>query len=87
LNTIGEAIGAEQISQAEIEELFHALEVAGRPIDVAVPDVRLNLERVLREARRLRRQHHTNPDMKALASATNLIWTSQNQTGALAISD
>ena len=72
LDTIGEAIGTEQISQAEIEELFQSIEAAGRQIDEQVPDVRLHLNLVLREARRLREQHQSNPNVKALASATNL---------------
>ena len=72
LDTIGEAIGTEQISQAEIEALFQSIEAAGRQIDAQVPDVRLHLNLVLREARRLREQHQSNPDVKALAGATNL---------------
>ena len=72
LDSIGEAIGVEQISQAEIEELFDSLETSGRQIDVQVPDVRLHLNLVLREARRLREQQQSNPDVKALAKATRL---------------
>lgn len=72
LDTIGEAIGTEQISQAEIEELFQSLEEAGREIDATAPDVRLHLELVVREARRLRARHGSNPDVRALAEATKL---------------
>ncbi len=72
LDTIGDAIGAEQISQAEIEELFHSLEAAGRAVDATAPNVRLHLVLVLREARRLRELHHSNPDVKTLAQATKL---------------
>lgn len=82
LDTIGEAIGIEQISQAEIEELFQALENAGREIDATAPDVRFHLELVVREARRLRSRHGSNPDVKALAEATKLT-TSEVRTALL----
>jgi hypothetical protein len=72
LDAIGDAIGTEQISQAEIEELFHSLEAAGRSIDTTAPNVRQHLVLVLGEARRLRELNHSNPDVKTLASATQL---------------
>ena len=72
LDAIGEAIGVEQISPSEIEELFEALEAAGREIDSTAPNIRLHLALVLREARRLRSQQASSPSVTSLAEATKL---------------
>ncbi len=72
LDLIGEAIGVEGITAAEIDELFHALEKAGRTVGSVTPNVREHLSLVLREARRLRRQSRTIPDIVAIARAAGL---------------
>jgi hypothetical protein len=72
LDTIGEAIGAQQIDQNEIEELFQWLEAAGRQIETTTSHVRQHFALVLREARRLREQQSSTPDAQAIAVATGL---------------
>jgi hypothetical protein len=72
LDHIGDAIGIEPITPNEIEELFCALERAGRVIGALTPNVRENLGLVLREARHLKNAKHETPDVAALAKATNL---------------
>jgi len=72
LDLIGDAIGVEGITAEEIDELFHALEKAGRTIGTVTPNVREHLGVVLREARRLRRQSQAIPDIAAIARAAGL---------------
>ena len=72
LDTIGDAIGAIAITPDEIEELFSALEAAGRQVERTTPNVREHLVVVLREARRLRQQLKTAPTVEAIAAATGL---------------
>lgn len=72
LDAVGEAVGIETIAPREIEELFQALENARRQIGTATPNVRQHLALVLREARRLRQQQHSVPDIVAIAAATGL---------------
>ena len=72
LDTIGEAVGTEPIAPGEIEQLFQLLENAGRQIGTATPNVRKHLAVVLHEARRLRQQQHSTPDIVAIAAATGL---------------
>jgi len=72
LDLIGDAIGTVQISADEIEELFILLENAGRQIGTASPNIRQNLNVVLREARRLRITHDATPDVTSIAQAAGL---------------
>jgi hypothetical protein len=71
LDTIGDAIGAIAITPDEIEELFGALEAAGRQVERTTPNVREHLGVVLREARRLR-QLKAAPTVESIAAATGL---------------
>jgi len=72
LDRIGEVIGTIQISADEIEELFALLEKAGRQIGTASPNIRQNLNVVLREARRLRSSLNATPDVTSIAQAAGL---------------
>jgi hypothetical protein len=72
LDAVGEAVGTEPIAPGEVEELFQALENAGRQIGAVTPNVRQHLALVLREARRLRLKQHSTPDIVAIAAATGL---------------
>jgi len=72
LDTIGDAIGAIAITPDEIEELFGALEAAGRQVERTTPNVREHLGVVLREARRLRQQLKAPPTVESIAAATGL---------------
>ena len=72
LDTIGEAIGAEKIAQAEIEELFLRMEQAGRELAAPTAKVRQNLHPVLLQARRLKLEKETTPNATAIAGATGL---------------
>jgi len=72
LDLIGEAIGAEAITVDEIDELFLALENAGRSVGTATPNVREQLAVVLRHARQLHRANRATPDVAAIAHAAGL---------------
>ncbi len=72
LDTIGDAIGTMTITPAEIEELFSALEAAGRQVERTTLNVREHLGVVLREARRLRQQLNAPPTVESIAAATGL---------------
>lgn len=72
LDIIGDAIGAMAITPDEIEELFSALEAAGRQVERTTLNVREHLGIVLREARRLRQHLKAPPTVEAIAEATGL---------------
>jgi hypothetical protein len=72
LDFIGETIGIEAITAAEIEELFRAIEGKGRTIGTLTPNVREHLGLVLREARQLKSEKRETPDIAAIAKATGL---------------
>jgi hypothetical protein len=72
LDAIGAAIGAERITQDEIEQLLALLEKAGREIGGPTPKVRANLHPVLEQARRLKRKQNATPNVTAIAEATGL---------------
>jgi hypothetical protein len=72
LDVIGEAIGIVAITAEEIDELFHSLENAGRQIGSATPNIRQNLNLVLREARQLRNTQNATPDTASIALASGL---------------
>jgi hypothetical protein len=72
LDTIGDAIGTAAITPDEIEELFSALEAAGRQVEKATPNVREHLGVVLREARRLKQELKTAPTVESIAASTGL---------------
>jgi hypothetical protein len=71
LDTIGEAVGAAAVTPADIEEIFGALEAAGRQVQRVTPNVRQHLGQVLREARRVRADGR-NPTVESIASTTGL---------------
>jgi hypothetical protein len=72
LDAIGETIGAERISQIEIEELFAEIEKAGRTIGGPTPQVRQYLHLVIDHARRLKGEQETTPNVSAIAEATGI---------------
>lgn len=72
LDTMGEVIGAMRISQDEIEQLFARLERAGYTILTSTTQVREHLRPVLEQARRLKQQTQTTPDVAAISRATGL---------------
>ncbi len=72
LDLIGEVIGTEPISFDEIEDIYRSIENAGRQIDGVTPDVRRQLELVLREARRVKLLEHRVPTIESIAEATGL---------------
>ena len=69
---IGDAIGTMAITPDEIEELFSALEAAGRQVERTTLNVREHLAVVLREARRLRQLLNAAPSVESIAAATGL---------------
>jgi hypothetical protein len=72
LDEVGDAIGAQLVTQPEIEELLDALERAGRRVGEGTPDLREHLRRVLRAARQLRSVERREPTVDAIAKATGL---------------
>ena len=72
LDSIGEVIGAERISQDEIESLFTKLEQAGKVIGSPTSKVRQHLAPVLAHARRLKQEQQGTPNVSAIAAATGL---------------
>lgn len=72
LDTVGEVIGAERISQDEIELLFTKLQQAGKAIGAPTSKVRLHLAPVLAHARRLKQERQGTPNVSEIAAATGL---------------
>jgi hypothetical protein len=72
LDEIGDAIGAEAISQTEIEALLDALEQAGNQVGGPSPSIKEHLRAVLREARAIRERSQTPPHARDIALATGL---------------
>jgi len=72
LDTIGEVIGAQSISQDEIELLFAKLEAAGRFVGAPTSQVKQHLAPVLEHARRLKRERQGTPSVTEIAAATGL---------------
>lgn len=72
LDAIGDAIGAAPITSEEIEQVFEALQSAGRRVERVTPRVREDLALVLRAARRLKAEQASAPSIESIASATGL---------------
>jgi hypothetical protein len=72
LDVVGEAIGAAQVAQSEIEDIFLHLERAGIEIAAPTAELRQNLGPVLLQARRLKHEQATTPSPSAIAAATGL---------------
>jgi hypothetical protein len=72
LDEVGDAIGCELISQAEIEEILSRLEAAGRRVGAVTPAIRDHLQKVLAEARTLRQTQGAAPNVAAIAEKTGL---------------
>ena len=72
LDTIGAALGTEAVSSVEIDELFAALEAAGRHVGSAAADTTAHLRAVLPAARILGKSLGRLPRPDEIAAATRL---------------
>jgi hypothetical protein len=72
LDDVGEAIGSELVSQAEIEELLQRLESSGRRVGTVTPAIREHLKVVLDVARELGRGRGAAPNVNEVAEKSGL---------------
>lgn len=72
LDHIGEVIGAAFIAPDEIAELLEELERAGKKIGKPTLKLRKHLRVVLEQARQLKREQQTTPNVTSIATATGL---------------
>lgn len=72
LDDVGEAIGVELVSQAEIEELLQRLESAGCHVGTVTPAIRDHLKLVLEVARELGRGRGAAPNVTEVAEKSGL---------------
>jgi len=72
LDEVGDTIGAEAVSQAEIELILQRLEDAGCAVGSLTPNLREHLHRVLRAGRALRAPDGAVPSVASVAEATGL---------------
>ncbi|MCA9645618.1 MAG: hypothetical protein H6718_30280 [Polyangiaceae bacterium] len=85
LDAIGEAVGAMNITHAEIEALIDALESAGRQVDTReTGSAVVQLRAVLVAARELKASGHERPTVERIAEHSGLSRQAVGQALALA---
>ena len=72
LDRVGEAIGAQPFTSAEVEAVIVALEEAGRAVTAPRATARVDLKVVLAAARTIERETGRRPGVDAIAEKTGL---------------